>query len=312
MSDKNIIICIDGTGNDPMDEHITNVLKFHQAIDVSEHGNQQSFYFAGVGNEVEHNKFVQAKGSIFGYGAEKIKDEAYAKLGFVFTPGDKIFIFGFSRGAAIARELAVQIGERGINGYRTKIEMLGVWDTVASFGIPIDVGPLHFQEINLFKDFSPEAYIKKAYHLLAVDEQRTPFKPTLMISGKNVEEIWFAGTHSNVGGGAADPRLSDITLRFMINRAKEQDVDFVQTAEEQLKPDIRGTLNETKLDKIVPLESRTIEVLTKRPGQKEPAPSPSPPKIHHTVFERMKIEELNYNPENVNQLGGNYMIINLN
>ncbi len=312
MNGKNLIICIDGTGNDALDANSTNVLKLHQAIDVNEADKQQSYYFAGVGNEVEHNSFVQAKGSIFGYGAEKIKDEAYAKLGSVFTSGDKIFIFGFSRGAAIARELAVQVGNEGIKDQRATIEMLGVWDTVAAFGIPIDVGPLHFQEINLFKDFSAAAYVKHAYHLVSIDERRTPFKPTLMVSGKNVEEIWFAGVRSNVGGGAADSRLSDITLSFMMNRAKEHGINFLPGAADTLNPDIRGNLNKTKLDEKLPSKPRKIQVLTQSPGQKEPAPSEFLPKIHHTVFERMEMAELNYNPVNINQLRDRYMIVNVN
>jgi len=113
------------------------------------------------------------------------------------------------------------------------------------------------------------------------------------------------------GKGTEDSRLSDITLLFMMKRAHAQGISFTPEAIVQLNPDIRGTLHETKSDAKLPLEPRKIEVLAQSPDQKEPAPSQFPPKIHHTVFERMEIIDLNYNPVNINQLGGNYMIIDL-
>src|SRR5262245_40584340 len=71
-----------------------------------------------------------------------------------------------------------------------------------------------------FHDVSPPNVARVA-HALALDEQRADFEPTYWTGGdpKNVEEVWFAGAHSNVGGGYDDAWLSNIALAWMAARA---------------------------------------------------------------------------------------------
>jgi len=65
--------------------------------------------------------------------------------------------------------------------------------------------------------------VRNAYHAMAVDEHRVQFKPTIWTSepadGQTVEQRWFVGAHSNVGGGYPDARLSDLALEWMCQRA---------------------------------------------------------------------------------------------
>jgi hypothetical protein len=62
--------------------------------------------------------------------------------------------------------------------------------------------------------------VERAYHMVALDEQRDSFEPTLMepdpIYPESIVEVWFAGDHANIGGGWATDNLSDITLDFLL------------------------------------------------------------------------------------------------
>jgi len=103
------------------------------------------------------------------------------------------------------------------------ITCVGVWDTVGSYGIPAGIGlaPLarYFTLITLgFHDTSFGDNVKVGLHAIAVDERRRPFVPTFwtILRGKepkgHVEQTWFAGAHSNVGGGYSNGALSDEAL----------------------------------------------------------------------------------------------------
>ena len=116
-------------------------------------------------------------------------------------PGDRIFIFGFSRGAAIARLLARTIDQKGApkklwslrllgrhwtiwksdnKQHDVPIAVLGCWDTVGAFGVAKKIAGIDFGRVNAFKDLSIPDNVKQAYHLVALDEQRDSFAPTLM------------------------------------------------------------------------------------------------------------------------------------
>jgi uncharacterized protein (DUF2235 family) len=112
------------------------------------------------------------------------------------------------------------------------IKMVGVWDTVGSYGIPAGFG---FDDIANyisstflgFKDTFLGDYVDNALHAVAVDEKRRPFTPTFWTNPDghkpkgHVEQTWFAGVHCNVGGGYADSGLSDIALAWMIARTQK-------------------------------------------------------------------------------------------
>jgi uncharacterized protein (DUF2235 family) len=103
------------------------------------------------------------------------------------------------------------------------IKFIGVWDTVGSLGIP--VRGLRFLTLRRyqFHDTELSGTVENAFHALAVDEYRSPFEPTLwerkVKPGQRVRQVWFTGAHSDVGGGYADARLSDIPLMWMLEMA---------------------------------------------------------------------------------------------
>ncbi|HYJ41565.1 MAG TPA: DUF2235 domain-containing protein, partial [Steroidobacteraceae bacterium] len=159
-------------------------------------------------------------GGAFGVGGHERIEEAKRDVAKQFADGDReIDITGFSRGAAIAVHFANVLADEGvsINGVIEKpaVRFLGVWDVVAAFGIPINLG-FNFNRVNLGYKLGLSKGVKFCYHALALDEARQAFRPTRMKDGC---EVWFRGVHSDVGGGNDNHALNDITLRWMLRKA---------------------------------------------------------------------------------------------
>ena len=110
---RNIVLCMDGTWNKPGQtdqgkETKTNVRKLYEAL--ADRPDQIRGYFSGVGTDPGE----KVSGGAFGWGLfDQIKD-GYRALREQFAPGDRIYIFGFSRGAFSARSLAGMILRCGV------------------------------------------------------------------------------------------------------------------------------------------------------------------------------------------------------
>lgn len=107
---KNIVICCDGTGNE-IGKTISNVLKLYRIIEKSDQ--QRVFYNPGVGTIGQQNswqRWKQKAHGVFGLATgEGLDDDvlsAYRFLCETHRPGDKVWLFGFSRGAYTVRVLA--------------------------------------------------------------------------------------------------------------------------------------------------------------------------------------------------------------
>ena len=118
-------------------------------------------------------------------------------------------VVGFSRGAALAVHSTNHLTKEGItlsNGevIKPEVRFLGLWDVVASFGLSFDTF-INFNEINLGWDIDQvSAGVKHCFHAMALDERRETFAVTrLNETGgyENINEMWFRGVHSDVGGG---------------------------------------------------------------------------------------------------------------
>ncbi|MCZ6581541.1 MAG: DUF2235 domain-containing protein [Nitrospirae bacterium] len=216
------LYAFDGTGNkdNPGDGKDTNVLKFSTAYQDGYRGSGDCFYVEGVGTRWGIvGKFL---GSIFGAGGQKRVREAMKALKRNFNKGDtRIDIIGFSRGAALALEFANEILEEGVHGVKEPpIRFLGIWDTVASFGIPGN-------NINLGFHLTVPSNVGTCCHAIALDERRFSFPLTRVVQNaytgrkqRNIREVWFRGYHSDVGGGNSNQGLSSISLTWMFGRAK--------------------------------------------------------------------------------------------
>ena len=101
-------------------------------------------------------------------------------------------------------------------GSKGAIKIIGVWDTVATH-----LGGKHGEKVEFYNQRLSNR-VACGYHALALDERRKLYSPVLwegpVAAHQEVIQAWFSGSHSDVGGGTADPRLSDISLAWMIAR----------------------------------------------------------------------------------------------
>lgn len=137
-------------------------------------------------------------------------------------------------------------------GENIGIKMVGVWDTVGALGIPLRGLRWMTRKEYQFHNTELSGSVKFAFHALSIDEHRAPFAPTLWTAkpkdGQVVEQTWFCGAHSDVGGGYEERGLSDIALRWMIEKAGQAGLAFDQRAvgAHPLHPDCRSTLHNSK------------------------------------------------------------------
>ncbi len=93
---------------------------------------------------------------------------------------------------------------------RVLIKFVGVWDTVGALGIPMRGLRYLTYRRHKFHDMKLSSMVENAYHALAIDERRGPFKPSVWEGdakeGQSVEQAWFAGVHSDIGGGLSSER----------------------------------------------------------------------------------------------------------
>ncbi len=267
-----------------------------------------AIYLNGVGSagSLISKKFEGATGTGT---SERIRD-AYRFLAERWVDGDQIFGFGFSRGAFAIRSLVGLIEFVGLprwpslikedelsNLYRAyqshdpapnlswmqpcEINFLGLWDTVGSLAFG--------DTFNNFHRLNP-LNVRKICHALALDEQRRQFQPTFFESnyaGHTVEQVWFAGAHSNIGGGYSNANLSNIALFWMLRKASEAGLK----AELQ---DIRGYNFET-VQRVRDSWAefwRDLKVvgefIENRGWQKVPRMIPDGHKVHESVLEAMQ------------------------
>jgi uncharacterized protein (DUF2235 family) len=137
---------------------------------------------------------------------------------------------------------------------RIPIRFLGVWDTVGSYGIAGVLGQLGgaFSRAR-FHDHVLSSDVEHACHAAAIDERRRLFQPTLFQQsetgakrGHRLEQSWFAGVHSNIGGGYQDTGLSDIALHWMAARAEGRGLALDTRWRAKIGPDEFGELRDSR------------------------------------------------------------------
>jgi uncharacterized protein (DUF2235 family) len=240
---KNIVICLDGTGNEFGDNN-SNVVKLYSAL-VIDGTRQVGYYHPGVGtmgDPTAHNWITRAwsvvMGLAFGAGLLANVGDAYRYLMNVYEHEDSVFIFGFSRGAYTARALAGVLhmfgllcpGNEGLIPYIIRIyakrtrNAEGMTHTFqvatgfkATFCRPC---PLHF--VGVWDTVSSVGWIwdpvrlpytaqnpdmANGRHAVSIDERRCYFRNNLwgdQLPGQSLKQVWFAGVHSDIGGSYSE------------------------------------------------------------------------------------------------------------
>jgi uncharacterized protein (DUF2235 family) len=257
---KRLVVCCDGTWNDTDNQSTdTNVFRIAKAIHGSQETGgvlQIVLYLRGVGTSgLKAETWIEGA---TGLGIDDNIRSGYMFIVQNYVHGDEIFIFGFSRGAYTARSLVGFLNACGIlkrqnladlpnawiyyraepphtpedfkARYNTdchtdaKVNFLGVWETVGALGIPLDLLAAANEKKFAFHDTGPCKIVKHGCHALAVDERRHNFVPTFWTgtapAGVEIEQVWFAGAHADVGGGYATRGLADIPLVWMAEKAQ--------------------------------------------------------------------------------------------
>lgn len=184
----------------------------------------------------------------------------------------------------------------------TPIKFLGVWDTVGSLGIPLPWYKLRNMNQYKFHDVTLSSTIEHAYHALAIDEKRVLFTPAIWNKSNTVknnpahqqvlEQRWFTGVHSNVGGGYADCGLSNIALRWLKEKAEATGLCFNDNAIND-EDDDKGVLRNsyTPLYRLWPPRYRQI-LLHKNNNQV----------IDKSAWQRFNNAEKKYAPKNLKMI----------
>jgi uncharacterized protein (DUF2235 family) len=357
---KHIVICADGTGNTALKGRGTNVFKLYEAVDQHGHrfepdaAQQVAIYHDGVGTE-EH-KWVRILGGGFGWGLSRNVKQLYGELARVYDPGDKIFLFGFSRGAFTVRTLAGLVLTCGIvdpqkhttnrafrreiraayQEYRRKyqtrlsrlvrgkialdptalrarfsqslpafldestkvIEFIGVWDTVDAVGSPLGLANLINETFYRFKfpDRTLSPKVGRACHALALDEERESFTPLLWEEGPDdhdrISQVWFAGVHSNVGGGYPRQGMSLVALDWMMRESEARGLRFTEAQRDLYRDatDVNDKLSDSRsgLGVFYRWKPRNVLQLCRD--------NHITPKIHRTVLQRIARNTEGYAP----------------
>ena len=261
---RRLIVCCDGTWKAAESKTVTNVTYMARALAPTalDGTTQVVFHDPGVGTG---NVVDKVSGGAFGDGLDLNIVDAYRFLVYNFEPGDQVFFFGFSRGAYTVRSTVGMIRKCGLlrkrhadrvgeayELYRHRrdevdgpaaaafrasyswpafdVDFLGVWDTVGALGIPLTGLRWLTRRNDQFHDTRLSRSVKRAFHAVASDERRGAFKPTLWETqpspGQTVEQAWFTGVHSDVGGGYEDRTLANITFQWMARRACAAGLEF--------------------------------------------------------------------------------------
>lgn len=336
----NIVICADGTWSRPEEDLAkdfpTNVLKLARAIQPSgksraagssEVFHQHVFYDWGLGSY--HNALA---GGITGAGIHKNILDCYRYLVQNISPKDKIFLFGFSRGAYTVRAVSGLIYNCGIvkrpdarliseawriykspskachpdgataTMFREQhalssraVHFVGVWDTVGALGLPFGVLGL-LDAKDEFYDTKMGANVSFARHAMAIDETREDFIPTLWTPrpGVDVKQVWFAGVHSDVGGSYGPDHNGNEAADVSLQWMMEE----AQSAGLQVEPHLKQRLSDGANAKLH--NSRRHIFRFKRPLDRELAIDGIPTLIHPSVKARYEADA-HYRPPKLRQ-----------
>lgn len=198
-----------------------------------------------------------------------------------------------------------------------QIEFLGLWDTVDAYGLPVDelarvidrfIWPFRMPDLNL----NPR--VNRAMHALSIDDERRTFHPRLWneeerqdqpdrpaaqaaahIDHERISQVWFAGVHSNVGGGYPDDSLSYVSLEWIMTGAAKCGLRFSNKVWEGFRAlgDENGRLYNSRhgLASYYRYKPRRIENLVNSDEVRIQRP-----KIHESVLRRIRIGHDGYAP----------------
>ena len=255
----------DGTGNEDRDgdDRDSNACKFFTAYEDPNKNDDTrketgSLYLKGIGTRAR--TFIgRTFSEAFGIGGHQRVRQAMDRLENNIEAGDAVVdIAGFSRGAALALSFANEIASKMKN---QDVRFIGVFDVVGEFGLP-------GEHVNAGHNLHMPPNAHNVFHAMALDETRLLF-PLTRLSGSGpttgvvLQEVWFRGVHSDVGGGNSNQTLNGIALNWLFQNAKRcglpiRESDVLANIAAIMKP---GKLSSHKIDAQVKRRIRDTDML---------------------------------------------------
>ncbi|QOL80864.1 DUF2235 domain-containing protein [Pseudooceanicola spongiae] len=230
----NHVIILDGTMSSLDFGQETNAGLIYKLVGEKAGAGMSVYYEAGI----QWTSWRSTMDVLLGRGINRQIQRAYGHLASRYRPGDRVFLFGYSRGAYAARSLAgiidrigllraPQATERNVrqayrlyqecydqtvidrfaSGYchaSVEIEMIGAFDTVKSLGLRLPFVWKLAENRHGFHNHALSSCVKSGFHALALEETRQVYAPVMWESDPHwagrLEQVWFAGTHGDVGG----------------------------------------------------------------------------------------------------------------
>ncbi len=184
------------------------------------------------------------------------------------------------------------------------VRFMGVWDSVDAVGFPVDeIADLWNENLYHFKfpDRKLSPWINRACHALAIDDERRTFHPLMFDEAaprdrERINQVWFPGVHSNVGGGYPKQGMAHVSLNWMIKMAEKHGLRFSDIKKQEF------TAAENVHDKMYDSRSgfkvyyryapRTVEKLCADNGV-------DPVRVHVSAFRRIVARTGDYAPGNL-------------
>lgn len=233
------VIIMDGTMSSLKSGFETNAGLTYKLLDEAAEtvgdANMLVRYEAGI----QWESWRETRDVIEGRGINLQIKRVYGALASRYRPGDRIYLFGYSRGAYAVRSLSGFIDKVGLLkaedatehnvsvAYRhyqsrpnsdfardfakafchphTPIEFLGVWDTVAAVGLHFPFIWRFSSVFHEFHDTMPATNVKRVYHAVSRHETRAAYAPVMFktnpdMPDQTLVQMWFRGSHGDVGG----------------------------------------------------------------------------------------------------------------
>ena len=389
ITTRDLIVLSDGTSNSASKPFKTNVWRLYQALNLRD-GSQVAVFGDGVGNS--SIKFLRVIGLALGFGVKRNVHNLYKFLCHNYREADleqkrdadRIWMFGFSRGAFTVRVLAGLIDSQGLVTFKTESELnqnaiaayrayraeafktkipwvragrairdklihlwrkatggkqydkdsnrkvrihfMGVWDTVAAYGLPIDeltiavdkwVWPMKFDKTDLLLS------VDNARQACGLDDERRTFHPIpwsedaekkiqkeqeervargeeRTVPDHRLLQVWFPGMHADVGGGYPDDGLSLVPLCWMIDEAAAKGLNFeeeiLKTYRAQASP--TGRLYDSRAGGGVlwRYQPRNVQLLMDDRRDNVSPDKTIMPTVHHCAITRMTYGNDGYAP----------------
>jgi uncharacterized protein (DUF2235 family) len=178
------------------------------------------------------------------------------------------------------------------------IKFIGVWDTVGALGPPGIIGQIFKRKRYQYHDVALNMNILNAFQALAIDERRKPFAPSVWDRPSgwngNLEQAWFAGVHTDVGGGSTPDGLANEALHWLIEKAEKLGLVFNNNFLAYYKPCFNSVLHDSMSMKYKVM-GENVRLIGAH-GIDE--------RLHQSALDRQKLAECRYMPSNLKSYEG--------